>query len=49
MGQADYIIIGIIAVIVGGAACFVYRAKKKGAACIGCPYSGECSKCNCKK
>jgi hypothetical protein len=39
----------IIAVIVGVAALYIYKSKKAGAACIGCPYAKECAskkKCN---
>ncbi|MBR6780150.1 MAG: FeoB-associated Cys-rich membrane protein [Clostridia bacterium] len=37
------ILILILLLIVGGAAFAVYRSKKKGQKCIGCPYSGQCS------
>lgn len=51
MGGIDYIILGIIAVIVGGAAFYIYKAKKSGKKCIGCPdsgsCSGNCSSCGC--
>lgn len=39
----------IIAVIVGVASLYIYKSKKAGAACIGCPYAKECAskkKCN---
>ena len=39
----DLIIIVILAVIVGLAARYVYKAKKSGHKCIGCP-DGCCSK-----
>ena len=45
MGIADYIIIAVIALILGLAAGYVYKAKKSGKKCIGCPYSGSCSSC----
>ena len=52
MGAVDYVIIALVALILGGAAWYVWRAKKKGAKCIGCPYA-ECPSrnkgCNCKK
>ena len=35
----------ILFVILAGAAVYVYRAKKKGKKCIGCP-GGAC--CSCK-
>lgn len=38
----------IISIIVGVAALYIYKSKKAGAACIGCPYAKECaSKCKC--
>ena len=42
----NYILIAVIAVIVGFACWYIIRAKKKGKKCIGCP--DECSACeNC--
>ena len=43
MGPVDYIILSVIVVIVGLAAFYIYRAKKSGKKCIGCPDSGTCS------
>ena len=40
----NYILIAIILIIVGLAAFYVIRAKKKGAKCIGCPHSSCPSK-----
>ena len=46
----DYIVIGIVILLVGGAAFYIIRKKKSGAKCIGCPdaktCSGNCSGCN---
>ena len=39
------IIVGILLLILGGAAFYVYKSKKKGKKCIGCP--GNCSGCHC--
>ena len=48
MGPIDYIILGVIALVVGGAALYIYRAKKSGQKCIGCPHSKTCSgNCGC--
>jgi hypothetical protein len=51
MNPIDYIIIAVVALIVGGAARYIYKAKKRGAKCIGCPSanqcSGQCSGCSC--
>ena len=46
MNPVDYLIIFIVLAIIGGAAFYVYRSKKKGRKCIGCPDSGTCS-ANC--
>lgn len=51
--MADLIIILVLLLILGGAGWYVYRAKKSGKKCIGCPAgnscSGHCSGCtgNC--
>lgn len=39
----DYVIIGVVVLILGLAAFYVYKAKKSGKRCIGCPNSGSCS------
>lgn len=39
----DIIIIVILAVIVGLAGWYVYKAKKSGKKCIGCPDGCSCS------
>ena len=41
--MADFVVIAVVLLIVGGAALYVYRAKKRGQKCIGCPDSGSCS------
>lgn len=54
----DLMIILVLLAIVGGAAAYVYKAKKSGKKCIGCPSgascesgsstcSGSCSGCSC--
>lgn len=43
MGPVDYIILAVIVLIIGGAAFYIYKAKKSGKKCIGCPDSGTCS------
>lgn len=51
MGWIDYIIIAVVVLILGLAGLYVYKAKKSGKKCIGCPdsggYSGHCSGCCC--
>ena len=39
----DLIIIAVILVIVALAGLYVYRAKKRGVKCIGCPAADRCS------
>ena len=46
MGPVDFLIIGILVVIVGGAVYAMYRSRKKGKKCIGCPDSCACSGCS---
>ncbi len=51
MNGADIIVIAVILAIIGGAGWYIYRAKKSGAKCIGCPdsktCSGNCKSCSC--
>ncbi|MBP3479595.1 MAG: FeoB-associated Cys-rich membrane protein [Oscillospiraceae bacterium] len=47
MEFVDYVIIAVILVIVGVAAWSIYKAKKSGKKCIGCPDSCACSSGNC--
>jgi len=51
MGHVDFLILAIIVAIVGGAGFYIYKAKKSGKKCIGCPdagtCSGHCSGCSC--
>lgn len=34
----------VIAAIVGGAGLYIYKAKKRGVRCIGCPSAQTCGK-----
>lgn len=47
--MVDFIIVAIIVLILGLAGLYVYKAKKNGKKCIGCPDSGACKSkgCNC--
>ncbi len=51
MTMTDAIILLVLIVIVGGAIAYIYKAKKSGAKCIGCPESKSCSsgcsECHC--
>jgi hypothetical protein len=42
----NYILIAVLILILGGAGLYIYKAKKKGQKCIGCPSGGTCSSCN---
>lgn len=46
MKPVDIIITIIIALIVGAASYYIYRVKKNGKGCIGCPDSANCHKYN---
>ncbi len=47
----NLILIAVLVLIIGAAAGYVYKAKKSGQKCIGCPdskvCSGKCSSCSC--
>lgn len=45
--MADFVLAGIVVVIIGAAVIYIVKAKKSGVKCIGCPAGGNCSgKCN---
>lgn len=48
MNTTDIITLAVLACILGAAAFFLIRAKKRGQTCIGCPHAKECNK-HCKK
>lgn len=39
----NYIILAVMALILGSAVFYIRKAKKRGINCIGCPDSGTCS------
>lgn len=43
MRPVDILVIAVIAVIIGFVVGYLYRSKKRGVKCIGCPDSGSCS------
>ena len=47
--MSDFIIIVVVAAILILAGLYVYKAKKSGQKCIGCPHSKTCGskRCNC--
>ena len=40
--MSDFIVIAIIAIVVGAAISYIIKEKKRGVKCIGCPYSSAC-------
>lgn len=46
--MTNVIAVCILAVLLGGAAVYLIRAKKNGVKCVGCPAGGSCS-CQCKR
>ncbi|MGI6019741.1 MAG: FeoB-associated Cys-rich membrane protein [Marvinbryantia sp.] len=37
--MVDFILIVVLAAIIGGIILYLYRAKKRGETCIGCPHA----------
>ena len=40
----DLILVALLSHVVGGALTYIYKEKKKGTVCIGCPYGEQCVK-----
>ena len=49
MNATDIVTVLIIAAVIALAAVYVYKSKKKGKKCIGCPYCDSCSTKKCGK
>ena len=47
--MTDLVVLAVIALIVGGAGLYIYKAKRRGVKCIGCPNAKSCSGCGCGK
>ena len=43
--MTDVIVISAILIIVGLISLYIYKEKKKGVRCIGCPSAGKCNGC----
>ena len=44
----NFILVAVLAVIIGAALAYVIKAKKSGVKCIGCPDGAKCSgNCSC--
>lgn len=41
--MTDLIIVAVVLLILGAAAAYIIKAKKRGVKCIGCPAGGSCS------
>ena len=46
----NYIVIAVLVLVIGAAAFYVLKQRKKGVKCIGCPNGDNCSGdcCSCK-
>ena len=40
--MGNIIIIAILVCMIGGIIYYLYKEKKRGRTCIGCPYGGQC-------
>ena len=47
MNASDFMVIAILAIILFSAGWYIYKAKKSGKKCIGCPEGGSCSSSGC--
>lgn len=43
--MVNILIAALLVLILGGAALYLYREKKKGRRCVGCPDSAACLHC----
>jgi len=41
--MTDLIVVAVLAVVLGLAVRYIYKEKKSGAKCIGCPHSKTCA------
>lgn len=46
--MVNVIVLAVLLLIVGSACRYIYKEKKSGRKCIGCPAAGS-SACHCKK
>ena len=44
----DIMIVLILLLIAGASGWYLYRAKKRGEHCVGCPHAKLCKKTNCQ-
>lgn len=44
----NFVVVGILFAIVGAAVLYIWKEKKKGTRCVGCPSAGCCSSGGCE-
>jgi len=42
--MTNLVTFAVLALIIGGASLYIYKAKKRGVKCIGCPSAEACAK-----
>ncbi|MBQ6829856.1 MAG: FeoB-associated Cys-rich membrane protein [Clostridia bacterium] len=42
MSMKDWIIIALVVCILAAVVWYLYRAKKRGVTCVGCPHAKQC-------
>lgn len=45
--MVDYIVGGVLLLIVGAVVLYLVRAKRRGERCIGCPHAKACKRGSC--
>lgn len=45
--MTDIIVVFVLLLVAGGAGLYLFRAKKRGEKCIGCPYAKQCGRKEC--
>lgn len=45
--MGDYIVLTILTIVIIAILIYLYRAKKNGQICIGCPHSKQCAEKSC--
>lgn len=41
--MGNLIIAAVVAALIGAAVIYIWKEKKKGSGCIGCPYAKQCA------
>ncbi len=45
--MGDYIVLGIVVVVLIAVVIYIVKQKKNGNKCIGCPHGSKCGSCDC--